>query len=141
MSPLLMPIIGIAEKIFDRVIPDKAAAEKAKQELASAEVRAVFDNALAQVAVNMEEAKSPNWFVAGWRPAVGWICAAAFAYAYVFQPFALYLAFTFGSAETAKQIASMPSLELGAMLPVLFGMLGLGGLRTYEKRTDAEGKR
>jgi hypothetical protein len=94
---------------------------------------------LAQIDVNKAEAESINWFVAGWRPAVGWTCAVAFAYAYVVTPLLFYLAAIFGTAETVKQVTALPKLELGTMMPVLLGMLGLSWNRTQEKLKDAQG--
>lgn len=82
---------------------------------------------------NKAEAASTNWFVAGWRPYIGWICGMAFAWAYVLQPFA---AFTLAAFHHQLQL---PTLDLSEMMPVLLGMLGLGGLRTVEKIQDAAG--
>jgi len=83
---------------------------------------------LSQIAVNTEEAKSTNWFVAGWRPFIGWTCGAAFAINFVFGPLGVYAAILF----FGKAII-LPTLDLATMMPVLFGMLGLGAYRTYEK--------
>ena len=132
MAPLLaaaLPTLldGI-KSVIDRVIPDKAAAEKAKQELESSESKAVFANALAQIAVNQEEAKSANWFVAGWRPACGWIGALALGYAAVVEPFARFIAkvgFDYAGA--------FPVLDTTITMQILFGILGLGAYRSYEK--------
>jgi len=81
----------------------------------------------AQIDVNKQEAASPSMFVAGWRPFVGWVCGSAFAWAFVIQPLANF--FLTSSGHTTQ----LPTLNLSQMMPVLLGMLGLGGLRTYEK--------
>lgn len=86
-----------------------------------------------QLDSNKAEAASTNWFVAGWRPFIGWICGTAFAWVFVIEPF---LAFTLAALHIQRQL---PSLSLGDMMPVLLGMLGLGGLRTVEKIQDAAG--
>lgn len=129
MNPLILgPIFDIAGKIFDRVIPDKAAAEKAKQEFAAAAQTQEFQIQLAQIAVNAEEAKSTNWFVAGWRPAVGWIGAFGLGYAAILEPvirFAAVVAFDYKGA--------FPVLDTNITMQVLFGILGLGAYRTFEK--------
>lgn len=117
-----------AKTIIDRVIPDKAAAERAKQELESAESKAVFENALAQVLVNAEEAKSTNWFVAGWRPACGWIGALALGYAALVEPFARFIAKVAFDYQGA-----FPVLDTTITMQILFGILGLGVYRTVEK--------
>ena len=88
LPAILLPLLGIAEKVIDRVIPDKAAAEKAKLEMAVALQSQEFSLALEQIKVNAEEAKSVHWFVAGWRPAIGWTCGFGLAYAAVLEPLA-----------------------------------------------------
>lgn len=130
------PIIDIAGKVLDRVIPDKAAAEKAKQEFAAAALSQEFQIALAQVKVNEQEAKSVNWFVAGGRPFVMWICGVALAYAAIFEPILRFLVSVgFG------YVGSFPILDTTLTMQVLFGILGLGGLRTFEKFKNTEGNR
>lgn len=93
---------------------------------------------MAQIAVNQAEAASANWFVAGWRPAVGWICAVAFGYSYVLYPF---MEFAIKVVHPSIDLSGMPKLDLSDMMPVLLGMLGLGTMRTYEKRTNTEANR
>ena len=90
----------------------------------------ILDGIQAQTAVNEKEAASSSVFVAGWRPWIGWVCGAAFAYAFVFQPF-----FTFMLAATHSPIdpKTLPTVDLSNLLPVLLGMLGLAGMRSYEK--------
>lgn len=97
------------------------------------------DGELAQIAVNMQEAKSEHLFVSGWRPAVGWVCVAAFAYTFVLMPFGSFVALVSGMDPLI--LASLPDLDLGAMMPVLFGMLGLGAMRSYEKKTGTNKNR
>jgi len=80
-----------------------------------------------QLAVNAVEAASSSLFVAGWRPMVGWTCAAAFAYKFVIAPFAVLIL-----AATGNPI-EIPTLDFTEMSTILLGMLGLGGLRTVEK--------
>ncbi len=80
-----------------------------------------------QLSINLEEAKSPNLFVSGWRPAVGWICVFALAWYYVLAPFATWLMSIF------KIDSTIPAFETGELTTLLFGLLGIGGMRTYEK--------
>lgn len=80
-----------------------------------------------QMDVDKQEAASTSLFVAGWRPAVGWSCAAAFVYSFVVQPFAVFVIACAGLKVVP------PTLDLSTMMPVLLGMLGLAGMRTYEK--------
>ena len=149
MNPLFIgPILEIGKGIINRLFPDPAAAAAAQLELLKmqqngdlAQLASETDLAKLQIQTNVEEAKHANIFVSGWRPAVGWTCAAAFAYSYVLLPFAQFLVFTFGTSEMVGQLKLAPKLELSEMLPVLFGMLGLGGLRTVEKVKNVEGNR
>lgn len=131
MNPLALlagPLGDIVGKVIDRVIPDKAAAEKAKAEFAAQAQTQDFQLALQQILVNMEEAKSDNWFVAGWRPAVGWIGAFGLGYAAIIEPLVRFIAKVgFGYAGT------FPALDTGLTMQVLFGILGLGAYRAYEK--------
>jgi len=123
-----------ASKIIDRVIPDPAAKQAAALQLAQmqqtgelAQLTAQTDLAKGQIAVDQAEAANPNLFVSGWRPFIGWVCGSGLAYQFVFSPL-----MTWGAALIGHPITA-PSLDLGTLLTLLLGMLGLGGMRTYEK--------
>jgi len=97
---------------------------------------------LAQIAVNAVEAKHENIFVSGWRPFIGWVCGFAFAYNFVLQPvlvFAIWALTTYFNVDFP--ITTLPDLDMTTLLTVLGGILGLGTLRTYEKRTGTNGNR
>lgn len=128
LPAFLAPLLGIASKVIDRVIPDKAAAEKAKLEMAAALQSQEFQLAIEQIKVNQEEAKSTNWFVAGWRPACGWIGAFALGYAAVFEPFARFIA-----TVAFEYNGQFPVLDTTITMQILFGILGLGAYRSIEK--------
>ena len=81
-----------------------------------------------------EEATSHSIFVAGWRPATGWICAIGLATNYLFVPVCNFI------LTITESPITVPPLDLSEMMPVLLGMLGLGGLRTYEKTKDVARK-
>ena len=83
-----------------------------------------------QTAINLAEASNNSVFVAGWRPFLGWTCGAAFAYKFVLQPFLVFMLVAFHSDFDVKLL---PSLDWTEMSTVMFGMLGLGGMRTFEK--------
>jgi hypothetical protein len=83
--------------------------------------------AKSQIEVNKEEAKHESIFVSGWRPATGWCCVSAMTGNFMIIPFT-----NFVMELMAKDIV-IPLIPLDTMMPVLLGMLGLGGLRTYEK--------
>lgn len=81
-----------------------------------------------QIEVNQTEAAHRSLWVAGWRPAVGWTCAAALAWTFIVQPLLVYLL-----AVLSPETDPPPGVDLAGLYPVLLGMLGLGGLRTVEK--------
>lgn len=131
MWQTLIPILGT---VLDKILPDPAAAAAAKlkmMEMAQAgelaQLAADTDLAKGQLEINKAEAQSSSIFVSGWRPAIGWCCGAAFAWNFVGLPVAMFVAAYFG-----KPITLAPA-DLSEMLPVLLGMLGLGGLRSFEK--------
>lgn len=91
---------------------------------------------LAQIGVNREEAASTNWFVAGWRPAVGWIGAFGLGYAAIAEPFARFV-----TQVWIGYAGAFPQIDTTITMQVLFGLLGLGAYRTVEKVKSAEGNR
>ena len=94
-----------------------------------------FQLALKQGEINVEEAKNSSIFVAGWRPFVGWICGIALAYNYVAMPFLVWAAkWIDPSAPT------MPTLDSGELMTLLLGMLGVGAMRSYDKKVNQGGK-
>ena len=130
--------MGVSEPTLDKIQQILASSDPVKlKELEYDFQKFMAENnikvQLSQIEVNKVEAASSSIFIAGWRPFIGWTCGISFAYSYVLLPFLLYLTFNFGTVELIKQMAGLPRLDLGEMLPVLFGMLGLGAYRTFEK--------
>ena len=105
--------------------PDEKNAHELKKQALDMQI------ALKQLEVNQVEAKHPSVFVSGWRPAIGWVCGVAFAYGYILQPFMEFIIRIW-----IPDFPAPPSIDFTAMLPVLFGMLGLGGMRSWEKNKD-----
>lgn len=120
----LVPALGT---LVDRLIPDRAAAERAKADMEAALVKAANEAAMAQVEVNKIEAGHSSVFVAGWRPAIGWVCAAALAWAFIVAPVATWTMAALGVKET------LPAIGTDNLFELVLAMLGLGGLRTFEK--------
>lgn len=125
-----IPLIG---KVLDRVLPDPAAAEAAKLEvlkLAASADKGQLDAAVAlaagQTEINKVEAASPSVFVAGWRPAIGWIGGFGLAYQFVLRPLLTWAGAILGWPAP-------PELDMGDLITIVGGMLGLGSLRTIEK--------
>ena len=112
--------MDLAGTVINKIWPDKT--EQEKQQLAAA-VSLVHG----QLAINANEATNPSVFVSGWRPAIGWICGAACAWNWIGLPIA-----KLGLALYGHPIELNPA-DIGEMMPILLGMLGLGGLRTMEK--------
>jgi len=116
IDKLIKPI----SKILDKFIPDADVKQKIAHELATISEKHIHEIAKAQIEVNKEEAKG-NWFQSSWRPATGWVCVSGFAVNFLISP----LLAPFG--------IDVPQADTSTMLPVLMGMLGLGGMRSYEK--------
>lgn len=120
-------VAALAQDLVDRVFPDKVAQAKEREEyLLQAQT---LDNQLAagQMAIDQAEAANNSLFVSGWRPFIGWVCGAAFAYHFIGLP----IAESIGDAMGYKVVS--PVFDMGELTTVLMGMLGLGGLRTVEK--------
>ena len=126
---LLNSLIGPATQILDKFVEDKDQKAKLAHELATMADSLAHEQNLAQIQVNREEASSGSLFKGGWRPCIGWICGIAFGYHFVLQPVIVFIV-----AMVGVDIPELPSFDMGTLLTVLGGMLGIGGLRTYEKQ-------
>ena len=126
---LLNSLIGPATQILDKFVEDKDQKAKLAHELATMADKLAHEQNLAQMAINKEEASSGSLFKGGWRPFIGWVCGIAFFYHFVLQPVIIFIVAIIGF-----QIPNLPEFEMGTLLTVLGGMLGIGGLRTYEKQ-------
>lgn len=128
----LMPIVG---KVLDRIIPDVAEREKAKMELqlklAEQEgelLKAVIQSDVAQAEINKIEAGSDSVFKSGWRPALAWICVSGFAWT-IYMPLIRWILSSCG-----VQTPEIPSLGGNELMSMTFGLLGLTGARSWEKK-------
>ena len=126
MWPALLTLLP---GLLDKLIPDKGAADEAKLKLLAlvqtgeiAALQADTQLSQAQADINKTEAQSPRIFVSGWRPFVGWICAAALGFQYIGAPL----------LSMATGLPS-PAIDSAELTPILLGLLGLGSLRTLEK--------
>ena len=121
MSALLTALIAPVTGLLDKFIPDADTKAKIAFDLATmAEVHA-NEQIKAQLEVNKQEASHPSIFVSGWRPACGWVCVSGMAINFIAVPL------------LGSSLAIEP-LDISEMMPVLLGMLGLGGMRSYEKK-------
>ena len=126
---MIQALIGPVTGLLDKFIPDADEKARIAHELATMGERHAQEALLAQLEINKAEAASGSVFKGGWRPAVGWVCASAFAYHFVLQPILLFVV-----ALTGTELPTLPEFDMSTLLPVLGGMLGIGGLRTYEKQ-------
>jgi len=120
-------MLGIGNKVIDRLWPDPAQAAAAKLELFKLQQSGELAVITGQMEINKAEAANPSVFVAGWRPFIGWVCGSACAWNWIGLPIAKALA-----VYHQVPFALSPA-DLSEMMPVLIGLLGLGGLRTVEK--------
>lgn len=123
MWQAIIPLIG---SLIDKAIPDADAANKAKAELAMMQAKGELDLMLGQIEINKTEAQHSSVFVSGWRPAVGWICAAALGYEFIAMPLFAWASLNFGWQ-------SPPHLVMDGLMELVLAMLGVAGLRTFEK--------
>jgi len=119
---LLDALLGLGGKLIDKLIPDPAARDAARLELLKLQQSGELATMVAQTDINKVEAANPSVFVSGWRPAIGWVCALAMAYQYLIRPFLV----------AFYPVLAFPGLD-DNLWQLLAGMLGLGGLRTFEK--------
>ena len=125
---LIASLIGPVSGILDKVIPDSDMKAKLAHEIATMSDTHAQQALLAQLEINKAEAASGSLFKGGWRPAVGWICAIAFGYHFVLQPLLIFVL-----TASRVDLPDLPEFDMGTLLTVLGGMLGIGGLRTVEK--------
>ncbi len=116
--------VDLATTIIGKIWPDKTAQEQAQLAAAVQIVQGQLD-------INKAEAASPSAFTSGWRPGIGWICALALFFQYVGRPL-----LAWGGIVTGHQLPPLPGID-DNLWQLMLGMLGLGGLRTYEKVTGA----
>jgi len=125
IGKLIEPVTGL----LDKFIEDKDQKAQLAHELATMADRHAQDLAIAQIEVNKAEAASGSIFKGGWRPFIGWVCGSAFAYHFVLQPVIVFVVLAVG-----VDLPPLPEFDMTSLMTVLMGMLGLGGLRTYEKK-------
>ena len=129
-GPIASGLFGLIDKLFTSEDERMAAKLKVLELEKSGE--------LAQITVNAQEARHDSIFVAGWRPFIGWVCGLAFTWAFLLYPVLSFFVVAFG---IPVNLTLVPELELAAMMPVLMGMLGLGAMRSWEKREGVSRER
>ena len=125
----------VAGKLVDKFFPDKTQAQKDAAVLEMAQVMNEYNLQKAQTDINLEEAKSTNWFVAGWRPFTGWVCGVSLIYCSILEPMLRF------AATIAGYKGTFPVIDTTITLQILLGLLGLAGMRTWEKNSNSEQRR
>lgn len=137
---LIGPVSELLNTVLKRVLPAEkmSEAERAhlEAELQLEMMKFDWQTVVGQLEINKEEAKHESVFVAGWRPAMGWVCVTSFAYNFVVQPFFNFIAYMFG-----VDLSLLPILDVAPIMAIVAGMLGLGGMRTFEKWSGTNQKR
>ena len=132
---MLEQLIGPVSGLLDKFIEDKDKKNAIAFELSTMAERHAQELAKAQIAVNQKEAAHKSLFVAGWRPAVGWVCVLGMASNFMVIPLANF------ALALAESTVVVPVLDLTQMMPVLMGMLGLGAMRPMEKTKGVQRER
>ncbi len=129
MMSLVSNLVGPVTGLLDKVIEDKDQKAKLAHEIATMSDNHAQQALMGQLEINKAEAAAGSIFKGGWRPFIGWVCGVAFAYHFVLQPLIIFVV-----AIAGVDIPDLPEFQMNTLLTVLGGLLGIGGLRTYEKQ-------
>lgn len=124
---MIESLIGPVAGLLDKFIEDKDQKNALAHQIATMSERHAQELAKGQLEVNKAEAASASLFVAGWRPAVGWVCVLGMASNFVLIPMVNFI------LALAESTVTVPLIDTSTMMPVLLGMLGLGAMRSAEK--------
>ena len=130
---MLASLIGPVTGLLDKVIEDKDQKAALAHEIATMSDQHAQEALMGQLEINKAEASSGSLFKGGCRPFIGWVCCFAFAYHFVLQPLIV-----FGVTAAGVDMPALPEFDMGSLLTVMIGMLGLGGLRSVEKLKKIE---
>jgi hypothetical protein len=120
---MIEALIKPVARILDKFIVDKDLKEKLEHEI-KLEIQKAN---IAQIEVNKAEALHRTVFVAGWRPFIGWTCGLALSYHFILQPIIVFTMSVNGLAY------DLPEFDMGSLMTIVLGLLGLGGMRSFEK--------
>lgn len=121
-------VLDIGGKVIDRLWPDPTQRAAAQLELMKLQQSGELAQIAGQLEINKVEAASSNVFVSGWRPFAGWVCGAALAYSFLVYPLLVWVCAIWAPTVTPPKLGND-----GMLYELLFAMLGLGGLRSFEK--------
>lgn len=126
MWQLLIPVLG---NVLDKIFPDKTKADEAKAKLLEMQLNGELQQIMGQLEINKEEAKSASAFVSGARPFILWVCGIAFMYSAILEPILRFVAVVY-----YQYTGSFPVIDTNLTMQVMMGMLGLGALRSWDKK-------
>ena len=124
---MIASLLPVASKLLGKFIEDKDTKNKLAHEIATMAEKHAQALAMEQIKVTIEEAKG-NWFQSSWRPLIGWICGLSLMINYMVSP----ILAGFGII--------IPQADMSVMMPLLFGMLGIAGMRSYDKTKKVDTK-
>jgi len=137
-------VLGIGEKLIEHFFPDPKEAAEARLKLAELSQQKEMSAMLGQLEINKIEAGSASLFVGGWRPFVGWVCGASLALAYIPKALFLSVFWAYQAYTTIKGgqmvLPVYPDLGITDLIGLLMAMLGIGGMRTFEKLKEVDTK-
>lgn len=125
---MLDKMIGPVSGLLDKVITDKDQAAKLAHEIATMGEKHAQEQIMAQLEILKADAQG-NWFQASWRPLIGWICGISLGINYMIAPIAMGFGF------------EIPQADMSVMMPLLLGMLGIGGMRSFDKLNKTDSKK
>ena len=125
---MISSLLPVASKLLGKFIEDKDTKNKLAHEIATMAEKHAQEIALQQIKVNQEEAKG-NWFQSSWRPLIGWVCGLSLMINYMISP----ICAGFGII--------IPQADMSVMMPLMFGMLGISGMRSYDKMKKTDTKK
>ena len=120
-------LFNIGNTLIERLIPDKTAQDQAKAQLVQMQVQGELAQIQGQLEINKVEAASNSTFVAGWRPAVGWVCVGGLAFDTMLRPLLNWV------TAIAHHPLAAPALDMSTLIPLLAGLLGFGAMRSIDK--------
>lgn len=128
-NPLVLgSVLEFGSKIINHFFPDKTEAAKHEAEMLKLLAQGEMAVVLKQLEINAAEAASPRLWVSGWRPYFGWVGGTGFAYVVLLKPILAWVSSIQGWPQP-------PDIDTEVLWIVVSGILGIGGLRTFEKKT------
>ena len=125
---MIQALIGPVTGLLDKFVEDKDQKAKLAHEIATMSERHAQELALAQIEVLKADAQG-TWFQSSWRPLIGWISGLSLGINYMVAPICAGFGIT------------IPQADMSVMMPLMFGMLGIGGMRSFDKAKKTDTKK